>query len=609
VLEGLPAGARDGALRTERKAARGISAADARAIALAKLGLPAAAVKAAAEVSPARRASVIAKIAPELTPAAARSALGLLAQAGTAARGTALPALAARLEPTTTVLKLAADVPPRPRATTLARLAPRLPEALVPQARNLALAIRDEPLRIAVVAAVEERRDVALPLAEQDAAPSRQAAPSAVDDADWDWTGLDHEQLRARLVATSRTEQADYAALRDWLVRTTSGKRSRAALKDALAAAVGDGASGAKKASWARTTLDRLLRERLRARVVDLGDPRIHAALEYASPLTVRTALHLGLEQAERHESDDELLDDSASLAGIVAEFARHGRLHEAIEAARELDGPYRRAEALVAALPFASEPERAAVVADALKSLVEACRSGSPRMWWRRLDLLDALAPELGRDGMRQLATELRRLGDQTGAEVPPGDARRAIVAEAQLGLMLQATPQVAAGLAQDALRLARADSEGLRAAVLAAFVPRLPAPALEAAAATARTFAGHARAQALAAVARRADRLRAKPLASRLIEQTAGLPELFADPRIAAVVGEHAKLLTPAALDAVWCPDVGSGLLHRRTGASRENVERALDGLSGLLMELGGRPSVRAAAQARDTIARWWP
>ena len=87
----------------------------------------------------------------------------------------------------------------------------------------------------------------------------------------------------------------------------------------------------------------------------------------------------------------------------------------------------------------------------------------------------------------------------------------------------------------------------------------------------------------QALAAVARRAERVRAKALASRLIEEAARLPELFADPRIAALVGEHAKLLTPAALDAVWCPEVGAGLLHRRHGASREDVERALGGLSG--------------------------
>ena len=117
LLERLPVGARDGALRTERKAAGGIPAADARAIALAKLALPTEAVKAAAEVSPARRASVIAEIAPELTPVAARRALGLVAQAATAARATALTALAARREPTATVLKLAAELPPRARAT------------------------------------------------------------------------------------------------------------------------------------------------------------------------------------------------------------------------------------------------------------------------------------------------------------------------------------------------------------------------------------------------------------------------------------------------------------------------------------------------------------
>jgi hypothetical protein len=610
LIARLPAGDRNAALRVERRAARGIRAASARAGALAELGAPAEAVKAVAALSAARRGAVIAEIAPRLTPAAARTALGLVARTGPVARGTTLVALAPRLEPDAGVLKLTAAVPQRARALALVRLAPRLPEALVPQALDLALGLYDEPLRTAVADAIRQRRDTTATPAEREAQPpSPDTAPRPAEDVEWDATGLDGEALRARLVAVSRAEQADYAALRDWLVRTTAGKPSRGALKATLAAALAGADSAAEKATWARATVDRLLRERLRARAVDLGDPRVQAALEHAKPVVVRTALHLGLEAAERHGSDDELIDDSAALADVVAVFARHGRLPEALQAAHELDGPYRRAEAFAAALPYVAEAERAAVVAAAGDSLVRACRSSSPRMWWRRLDVLETLARELGRGALRQLATELRRLGERYGSDVPPGDARRSVIAEAQLVVMMHATPQVAATVAKDALKLARADSEGLRGAVLAAFAPQLPVAALEPAAALAGTFAGHTRAQALAAVARRADRVRAKALASRMIEEVAGLPDVFADPRIAAVVGEHAKLLTPAALTAVWCPEVGAGLLRDTHRASREDVERALAGLSGLLVELGGRPCVRAAEQARETVARWWP
>ena len=226
---------------------------------------------------------------------------------------------------------------------------------------------------------------------------------------------------------------------------------------------------GKRKQVWAETTLRRHLREKVAERVVELDDPRVLAALDVADPVTVRTALHLGLDLAEARESDDGLFDEydreAPTLAGVVPAFARHGRLGELIDAARDLTGPYRRAEALVAALSHLPMEDRAAIAVEALASVVEACRHPSPRLWWKRLDVLGLLAPQLGQAGMRQLAAELRGLARRTNNGVPPGDAGLAIVIESQLLLLVHASPPVADELAVDGLRnAARLRSEAAR-------------------------------------------------------------------------------------------------------------------------------------------------
>ena len=667
LLAGIPAGRRTSALRAERRAATRIRARDERAAALAALGLAAQALQAVAEIRPSERGAMILALAPRLTPALASKALGLAAELPSApARGEAVIALAPIVEGSSMLaaLKIVQGLEGTMRARALFALGPHVPDARLPLALRLALSIRDVEARGVALASLEPRltdRHRALPAYRRrgrgravlvDAAAvvrrwsdrpatRRAASPAAVRRAvvlvasadgevppDTD-EQLDADALRHRLIDTVRTEQADYAALREWLVDVLSTRVEesslrtfdREALGERLASSVaGDGTPGrlvsdrGRRANVSETTLRRHLREQIALRAVDLSDARVQAALEVVDPIAVRTALHFGLGLAEGREHDYGLLDqrddEIPTLVDVIPVFARFGRVQEAVAAARDLAGPYRRAEALAAALPHLSETDRVEIAREAAKSVIAACRGLSPRLWWRRLDVLDALASVVGARVLESLAAELRKLGGKATADVPPGDSCRAIVIEAQLLLMVHAGARKRSRLAVDALTVARRlRSKPVRAAVLDAVIPSLPAAALDTAARTARTLEStRRRGVLLAAVARRAAETGSAATASQLIDEIARPADLVADAALAGLVGRHASLLTSSALAEIWCPAPGEGLLHAAQRAQREAILGALDGLTPALALLGGREAVGAVEDAAQLVTRWW-
>jgi hypothetical protein len=648
LLDAVPLDRRKRLLQSERKAAGQIRSLDARAVALSTLGLSAQAVQVAAEISPASRAATIVTIAPHLTPVAARKAIDALADVRSPfARGEALVALAARVEPSAAFAVLAAADAIRPekaKATIVAVLAPRLPAARLSYALRLALRIRDLDVRQVAVAALEPRLtarhratslyrrraggtagiDVAAALRKWSAqSPTRRTPPPRrrsstaesqpvdVNVPTADESSVEHADaaaVREWLIGVIRHDQADYAALQHWLGKLSAGSdRPREA--HAFAGGAGSGPT-VRRDNWAEATLRRHLREQLAARLVHLDDPKVQAALDLTDPATLRTALHLGLEWAESRDSDDQVFAGPSALAQLVPLFARYGRLRDLTEAARDLPAPYRRAEALVAALPYLGRDERTAGTAEASASLAAACQGSSPRMWWKRLAVLDLLAPELENSQIEDLAAELKKLARRGDANVPPGDSRGAVLIESQLLLLLHATPPTAAALSADVLDVAgRMHSEVVREAVLDALVPRLQPTALGAAAGAARTLPGPRRALALASVARRAAQVDARDEASGLMEEIAGMPDLFGDPTVSTLVGRHADLLTPAALAAIWCPEPGKGLLHTANGASRVDLIRVLDDVAAALTLLGGPETNDAVAEVREVVTRWWP
>jgi hypothetical protein len=441
---------------------------------------------------------------------------------------------------------------------------------------------------------------------------------------------LDGQARRHRLMERVRTEQADYAALRAWLVKRLSSADGRTlhaweaqALNERLASSLrerhradGPRFHKVRGTSASEATLRRRLRREIASRSVDLRDPRVQAALDVVDPVTRRTALHLGLDRAEGSDDDYWLLEESQwgealTVADVVPVFARHGRLREVVNAARELTGPYQRAEALAAALPHLEAPDRAEIANEAVASVITACRELSPRMWWRRLDVLEALAPVADNHGSEAIAAELRSVAKQPRSNMPPGDSCRAILIEAQLLLMLHASPQAADQLAVDGLTTAvQVLSEAVREAVLDVFTPLLQTAALDAGAELARTLGSSGRqASALAALARQAAEVGAAAKGSELIEEIARLPDLLANPTTAAVLGRNATLLTPTALIAIWCPAPGDGLLHGGSGGRRDDMVAAFDGLAPVLEFLGGSESIRAVEDASGMITRWWP
>jgi hypothetical protein len=161
LLGTVPRDRRNQALQAERVAARRIRALDKRATALAKLGLDSEALQVVSQMSRAQRAAVIVAIAPHLTPAVARKAVGALKEIESPfARGEAVLALAPMVEPSSglAVLQIVETVrPEKTKARVLAILAPRLPDTRLSYALRLGLRIRDPEVRRVVVAALEPR--------------------------------------------------------------------------------------------------------------------------------------------------------------------------------------------------------------------------------------------------------------------------------------------------------------------------------------------------------------------------------------------------------------------------------------------------------------------
>ena len=619
---GDPAGQSDERAAGRTPSSRSHPARDERAAGLAALGLPAQALQVAAEIRPSERGPTIVALAPQLTPALASKALALAAELPSApARCEAVVALAPIVEGPSMLaaLKIAESLKETTRARALHALGPRVPEARLGLALRLALSIRDVEARGVALAPLEprltdrhratpayRRRAVSVNPAEvlqrwsaspatPRAAPAAAVRPAAVavpiEDGEVEPdTGveLDADALRHRLIDAVRTEQSDYAALRSWLVEVLSTRfgelvrLSDSQLSERLASSVSGGdrpgrppPDHGRRANVSETTLRRHLREQLAGRHVDLSDARVQAALEVVDPITIRTALHLGLGLAEHHEHDYDLFDgrydEAPTMVDAIPVFADHGRLPEALAAARDLAGPYRRAEALAAALPHLAGRDRVEIAGEAAANVIAACRGLSPRLWWRRLDVLGALAPVVSGKVLGSLAAELRTLGGKAGPDVPPDDSRRAIVIEAQLLLMLHVSTRGRSRLAIDALAVARRiGSKPVRAAVLDVLIPSLPAAALDTAARTARTLpATRPRATALAAVARRAGETGAAATASELVEEIARPADLVADP------------LSPGSRPARDAADV--------VGSGRDLVSRP-----------GRRPAPCAAARA---------
>jgi hypothetical protein len=643
----LPPSHRTRALRPEHEAARRIRARGQRASALAALGFGAEALEVIGAMSPADRVTELAEIAPMLSPALAREAIDMVAGLPSpAARSEALVSLSPVLgaDSMLAALKLVETVkPPRARARMLFALAPALPEPRVTRALGLALAIRDVDARSVALAGLEprlsarhrasaryRRRQVGTDQAEAilrswDDAPTRSAAaarpeakhgaadagnpgqPAAQPDQAPEET-FDGAVLRQRLADTVYAQQGD-ASLHEWFRSTLPPGGRNVDLGETRPAADGTPHAPANKSG--RDALRQHLRKDMRFGHVNFADPKVLPALETVDGTELRTALHLGLNVAEKSDRDDEVQPGYPDVAACVPVFARHGRLHEVMDAARDLAGPYRRAEALTAALRYVTESDRPAIAAEAWTNVTSAARASSPRMWLRRLDLLAELAPFVGGADIARLARVLRTLADRLDERMPPADVARGIIVEAQLLLLLHATPRTASARAAEGLVTASLiRSEPIRTAVLAAFTPLLPKTSLAAAAAFARRLRDrHRRAERLAALAERASEVRAAGMASALIAQVAQLPGALSEPSMLGILADHAHLVTPSELARIWCPALGEGLLRDPGNESRDGLLAALDAFGPALTCLGGTGISASVDRTVRTVQGWWP
>ncbi len=660
LARALPPNRRTRALRIEREAARQIRARDQRASALAALGFVAEALGVVRAMSPADRATGLAEITPMLTPPLAREAIDVVADLPSpTARSGALVSLSPILgaDSMLAALKLVEDVKlTQPRARMLFALAPALPEPRVMRALDLALAIRDIDARKVALAALEprlserhraiaryRRRHVATDDAEaimrswddapaQTAAAARPepAAPGAAAAGDpgqpaappiqASEEALDGAAVRQRLADTVRAQLGD-APLREWFQSTllpddqdadqgiASGVDEYVDLDDTRRPATGD-VPHVPKSKSAQSALRRQLREDIQAGHVDFADPQVRAALETVEGVELRTALHLGLDLAERCDGDgqDEPYPD---VAAAVPVFARYGRLREIVDSARDLAGPYRRAEALTAALSYVAAADRPGIAAEAWTNVISAARASSSRMWWQRLDVLAELVPLVSGADIARLARVLCVLADRLDERTPPADVARAIVVEAQLLLLQHATPRTAPARAAEGLVTAGLiRSEPIRTAVLAAFTPVLPRTALAAAAALARRLRDrHRRAERLAALAVRASEARATGRASSLVVQVAQLPGALGERSLLGILADHAHLVTPSELARIWCPAPGEGLLRDPGNEARDELLAALATFGPALACLGGTGISAAVDRVVRTVRGWWP
>jgi hypothetical protein len=619
-----------------------------RASALAALGFDAEALEVVGTMPAADRAARLAEIGPMLTPALARQALGLVADLPSA---TARSELVVSLSPVLgadsmlTALKLVEGVKlTRPRARMLFALGPALPGPRVTRALGLALAIRDIDARKVALATLEprlserhraipryRRRHVATDDAEAilrswDDAPAQTTAavppePTTRGAAAAGDPGqpaapfvqppreiLDGAGLRQRLAEAIHSQRGD-AALREWFQSTLPPDARDAGENHTRRPATGD-VPQVPASKSGQDALRRQLRADIRDGYVDLADPKVLAALETLAGVELRTALHLGLYAAETRDGDAGA-DSYPDVAAAVPVFARHGRLREIVEAARELAGAYRRAEALTAALQYVAESDRPAIAAEAWENVISAARASSPRMWWQRLDVLAELAPFADGTAAARLARVLSTLADQPGERMPPADIARAIIVEAQLLLLLHATPRTASARAAEGLTTAGLiRSEPVRTAVLAAFTPVLPRTALAAAEALARRLRDrHRRAERLAALAARASEVHAAVTASTLVMQVAQLPGALGDPSMLGILAGHAHLVTPGELARIWCPAPGEGMLRDPAYQSRDELLAALATFRPALACLGGPAISTGIDQVVRTVREWWP
>jgi len=216
-----------------------------------------------------------------------------------------------------------------------------------------------------------------------------------------------------------------------------------------------------------------------------------------------------------------------------------------------------------------------------------------------------------VGGADIARLARVLRVLADRLDERMPPADVARAIVIEAQLLLLLHATPRTASARAAEGLVTAGLiRSEPIRTAVLAALTPVLPRTALAAAMALARRLRDrHRRAERLAALAVRASEVRAAGTASYLVVQVAQLPGALGEPSMLGILAGHAHLVTPSELARIWCPAPGEGLLRDPGNESRDELLAALATFRLALACLGGTGISAAVDRVVRTVRGWWP
>ena len=603
---------------------------------------------------------MLSAIAPLLSPDAAVDALKLAAELPSAqARSDALVSLVPALDggAALAALKVVDSVTaPRARAVMLRALAPVLPEPRLTRALMLALEIRDQQARGVALARLEPRltaRHRAIPR-------YRRRAVSVDDEAvlqGWDATqGRASEDAAPPVSSTGRTttplptsspEHADGeaalpeavewdaesaprqlaevvhaalgGALLDWF---RSRLRDDTVDIDAVTASASASASATATATAATPppvpvrkqpgTLRTRLRQAIRDRRVDLSDPEIVAALDTVEAVERRTAMHLGLRLAEVRDSDDDGAPGGPDLAAVIPVFAAHGRLGEALDAARELTGPYRRCEALAAAVPYVPDVDRSAIAAQAWGDLLAAVRASSPRMWLLEMHVVRDLLPLVDGAAAGRLARVLRTVAARPGAEMPPPDVLRGVAVQVQLRLLLRAGKDTAGARAADGLRTAaQVRSEAVRAAALAAFTPVLPRSAVRTAIPLARRLrAVHRRAERLAALAARAHAVGSGRLAADIVVQIAGLPDAGASPQILALVARNAALVPAGRLAELWCPSVGEGLVLRHpANGSRDALCPTVAAFLPALARIGGTAVAAQIETSTETVRRWWP
>jgi hypothetical protein len=654
LAAGLPARRRARALAAEGGAADRIRPRVDRAVALATLGLTEKALAVARGCAAAERAPVIAAIAPLLRPEAAADAMKLVAELPSAqARCDTLIALVPVISSasTTAALRIVEGVSaPRARARMLHALAPVLPEQRLTRALLLALAISDVRTRGVALARLEPRltaRHRAIPRyrrrgavtvdadallqAWADAPHGRPSAPAAdvpstgpgvtpsaaphvmspADRADGDASVLPAGKP-TESSALQQLSDVVHAALGpqrlDWFRSMMPEDQQDIDLVPTPPVCVPPPPGAVRKAP---STLRRVLGPAIRDRHVELSDPHVVAALDTVDAVKRRTALHLGLQLAEVCDRDDKL-HTAPGLTVVMPAFAAHGRLGEALDAARELTGPYRRCEALTAALPYVPDGGRRALAAEAWDLLLIAARASSPRMWLFEMHVVHDLLPLVSPAAVARLARVLRTLAGEPGETGPPPDVLRSVVVQVQLAMLMHAGRGAAPVLAADGLRTAAGiGPETVRTAVLAAFTPVLPHPALHAAVTQARRLRNvHRRAEALAALAERAHGVRDASLATDIVVHIADLPGAGGDPEILALLASKASLVPPVRLAVVWCPAVGRDLILRHpANTSRDALCAGLAAFRPVLAKLGGRRVTAAIPASIKTVTRWWP